>query len=137
MKCARLTLAICVTVLGCSGALACGRPRDWALIHSALPAHPPKGAFIAYVSIERAGVGRLYGTGLRANVRRVVQGEGRYKALILRSRSETSCDGPFANGHQGIIVAIPRGTSKGRLVVEPILAPGANGFRLLGRQGEP
>jgi len=73
MRPAHLFIAIFATAFGCSGAFACGRTPDWALVHAAPPERAPAGAFIAYVSIERADVDRLYGNGLHANVQRVIQ----------------------------------------------------------------
>jgi|GEM_PF-4061905 len=73
----------------------------------------------------------LHGAGLRANVKRII--EGRYKGRLLivrRTGLYTDCDRPAANGTAGLIVVKPVGMENGTLVVEPVLVERRHGFRL-------
>ncbi len=106
-----------------------------AYIHDALPSPLPKGTFVAEVEFEpvpEQGATRevLWGTGIRARVHRVLQGDYRGNDVIARPTLLTSCDTIFGNGRAGLIVAIPRGLQNGTLVIDPITAPSADGYRL-------
>ena len=113
-----------------AAAEACGVSPNRALIHSALPAPLPEGVFIAEVEIDLSTM-RDYGEGgVRAEVKRVVQGDPQAVRLILRSDYTTSCDAPLANGAAGLILGLPRGREGEALIVHPIAAHRNDGFRL-------
>jgi hypothetical protein len=91
------------------------------LIHDALPRPLPRGTIIANVTFESTSEAQLHGGGIRATVRRMIQGDFRGRTLIVRQRIISSCDDPFGNGRSGLIVSVPIGMENGMLVVAPIL----------------
>jgi hypothetical protein len=103
-----------------------------ALIHNALPTPLPEGTFIAAVEFDAHSLATspLHPIGVRARIIRVIQGEYRGRALIVRKPSWGSCDHPFQNGAVGFIVGRPVGYEQGLLVVHPIEVPAHSGFRL-------
>ena len=122
--------------LAATPALACrvAPSNPWALIHAALPNPLPSGAIVAEVEFDRDSLSNtqlLHHPGVRARVRRVIQGHYRGSSLIVRRTGMwTDCDRPAANGTSGLIVARPVGFESGVLVVEPILVPAQDRFRL-------
>ena len=112
-----------------------------ALLHSALPNPLPADTIIAEVDILPADESALYGTGIVARVKRLIQGDVPGNMLVLRQPYSTSCDRPFANGRSGYLIAVARDrTALGPLVegsgllVEPFPAQRGRGFRM--RDGE-
>ncbi|MEA3000561.1 MAG: hypothetical protein QOK17_2394 [Sphingomonadales bacterium] len=111
-------------------AVACGGPRNFALIHSGLPNPLPKDTFIAEVEIETSDQWKLYTSGLEARVTRPIAGAYRGERIILRLPEENSCDSPFANGRSGLLVAIPRSREGDAWVLWPALVSQYDGYRL-------
>lgn len=101
-----------------------------AFIHSALPRPLPAGAIVADVEFVSADERALYGSGLRARVRRMIQSDYRGATLIVRSRTMTSCDVPFDNGVAGLLIGIPVGMEGETPIVAPVRAQRSEGFRL-------
>lgn len=100
------------------------------LIHSGLPNPLPADTFIAEVSIDNTRELDFYSDGLRATVRRIVQGDYSGQTIVLRDNIETSCDDLFGNGTSGLVVGRVLGTERGELVIVPIKAVRGEGFRL-------
>lgn len=131
MKRLLLAAAPIAALLAPEPATACmGDSLTRALIHNAPPAPLPTGAVIAEVRFESTDLRHLQGEGVRAEVRRMIQGDYAGRTLIVRQVNPTSCSDPFENGVEGLIVAIPLGTVNGELVVNPIDAAEIDGFRL-------
>jgi hypothetical protein len=124
-------LAIAALLLPAGEARAC-MAGDFmeALIHDALPSPLPARTIVAWVAFESGDSRLLYSTGIRARVRRMVQGDFRGSHLLVRTSVETSCDDPFRNGRSGLIVGIPTGTEDGLLVVHPIMVSRYQRYRL-------
>ena len=115
------------SILALCGLLACGRAEacgyvgpPHAMIHTALPRILPRGAVVAEVRFESADVLALVGPGIRARIRKMIQGDYRGRFLIVRPARLLGCGVAFANGRSGYIVAVPRGFEEGILVVHPI-----------------
>lgn len=128
-----LRLIAALALLPVAGqAWACGgdAPYFLVLIHDALPNPLPAGAIVVEVEFETANRRAYFAGGVRARIRRMIQGDYRGDTLIARSRDENSCYFPFAHGAAGLIVARPLGLEAGELVVEPIPVQGREGYRL-------
>lgn len=110
-------------------AQACGGSPNFAIIHSALPKTMPEGAFVADIEIQTDDAAKLYTTGLRAHVRKMIAG-GPVEDIILRLPSANSCDAPFANGRSGLFVGVAEERSGDELVVSPLLVTRYDGFKL-------
>ncbi len=100
------------------------------LIHDALPRPLPRGTIVADVAFDPSTARLLNGVGMRARVRRMIQGDYRGRTLIVRQRVMSSCDDPFGNGSAGLIVAVPVDMQNGVLVVAPILVSRLDRHRL-------
>jgi len=85
---------------------------------------------VAEVVVERGGQDRIYAEGLPATVRRVLQGSGAVRKLLLRLCTLSSCNHIFDNGHVGLVVGVAQGTHRGSLILEPILVARRDGFTL-------
>lgn len=114
-------------------ALACGIAPSFSLIHAALPEDVPSNAFVARVIIEDSKPNRLYGQGLKAIVLQVLKGEAHFRKITLKASGRTSCDMPFFNGREGIIVGMPRKAAGRQFILEPVMVDSTTGFRLLGK----
>lgn len=129
-----LSVALGVTALLMSAAPASAcilMENQLALIHSAVPADLPRALVVVQAEIPPAATeSQLYDLGLRARIRRTIQGDYQGEFIRLRASVETSCDAPFDNGRSGLIVGYPRGLEGGELVIEPILAQRSDGFKL-------
>ncbi len=106
-----------------------------ALIHSAVPDPVPEGAIVAEVILLSTDLAELYSTGARARVVRRIHGAIPGDQILVRPARFTSCSHAFANGTTGILVAMPGEIENGHLVVTPIEAEAANGFRLRRQAG--
>jgi hypothetical protein len=106
----------------------------YAYIHRALPKPLPQGAIVADVELEPLPEGdyrpHLVRHGIRARVRRMVQGSYNGEFMLVRPVYWTSCDSIFENGRAGFLVAVPRRTEGGTLVVDPIKVSNEDGYRL-------
>ena len=100
------------------------------LIHTTLPRRLPQGTVVASVEFESRNLDRLYSSGLRVRIRRMLQGDYRGRYLIVRLSMRTSCDDPFGNGDAGRIVGIARGFEDGIMIVDPIMVSGIERHRL-------
>jgi hypothetical protein len=100
------------------------------MMHDALPRPLPRGTIVADVAFESTDDAQLRGAGIRARIRRMIQGDYRGDTLIIRQRIRTSCDAPFHNGAAGLIVATPIDMQDGVLVVSPITVNRAHQYRL-------
>ena len=127
-----MPLGATAALMGAAPASACMMMENQlALIHSAVPADLPRDLVVVDSEIPASATERqLYDTGVRAWVRRTVQGDYQGQFIRIRASVKTSCDGPFDNGRSGLIVGYPRGWEDGELVIEPILAQRSDGFRL-------
>jgi hypothetical protein len=98
----------------------------WRYLHSALPDTIPEGAIVAEVEFESADADAFLQEGVRARIRRMVQGSYGRPTLIVRPKAWSSCDSPLGNGSAGVLVAIPYARRDGEWVVHPIaeLEPG-------------
>lgn len=100
-----------------------------ALIHSALPSPVPVDAVVLEVVVESGDVRRLYGSGLRLSVRRIIQGDVRGAEMRLRTPAWTSCDAPFANGSSGIVVGYLTGEGSEQ-TLSPVFVRRGDGFQI-------
>lgn len=119
-------------MLAPAGASACeAQDFETAIMHSALPTPLPAGTIIADVALDEGEAMALWEDGVRARIRRLIQGDYRGATLIVRQRVVTSCGlNPFANGRAGLIVARPVEMIAGELVVAPIEVDRMTGYRL-------
>ncbi|WP_114953326.1 hypothetical protein [Sphingosinicella terrae] len=108
-----------------------------AIVHSAPPERVSPETVVAEVEFESDEVAALRGPGMRARIRRVIQGEVSGDFLIVRTAAQTSCDRPFANGTVGLIVGNIVGARDGLPIVNPRRVSRRNGFRLTGPSGRP
>ena len=110
---------------------ACLSPRHvMAIVHSGLPERLPPDLFVAELDFAAAEESALYGEGIPARVRRVVQGEDPGEVLRVRALHRTSCSRPFANGTAGLVVGRLRRDADGELVLHPSQVARRNGFRM-------
>lgn len=125
MKPIRWMLAALAVLLAQGSAEACsysGRPP--AMIHTTLPRILPEGAIVAKVELESRDVIALVGPGIRARVRKMIQGRYGGRFLIVRPVPYVAhCGDAFGNGRSGYMIAVPRGYEHGILVVHPIEVP--------------
>ena len=100
-------------------------------IHNVLPSPLPAGTLIADVEIASdADAAELFRSGVRARIRRLIQGEYRGDILILRASTQHSCYFPFTNGRSGLIVGVPLAFEDDVLAVDPIEVGRNQHFRL-------
>jgi hypothetical protein len=143
IRSAGLTLAAFAAMFAGTGeAGACLSVYHDAWIHNALPTPLPRDMIVADVVLERLppalespqGTSRwpwgILTYGVRARVRRMIQGDPAIRELLLRPVHISSCDSFFANGEEGLIVAAVRRSDHGIVVVHPVGASSRNGYRL-------
>lgn len=113
---------------------ACFGTDLYAYVHSGLPRPLPRGAIVADVAFEQPPAGdfrtHLLTLGIRARVRRMVQGDYAGAYVIVRPVTWSSCDGAFVNGDAGIIVTVPRRIERGVLVLDPLKVRAGQAYRL-------
>jgi hypothetical protein len=113
-------------------AVACGGEQFMqGVIHNELPSPLPAGTLIAEVDIAPdASESELFRSGVRARIRRLVQGEYRGDFVVLRGGRRHSCYYPFANGRSGLIIGVPLELEGDVLTVRPIEVGRNQRFRL-------
>jgi hypothetical protein len=91
-----------------------------ALISSSLPdpLHPE----VYVADVELIGSGDL-SIGIRAHVKRAIQGPSEVHEVLLKASEISSCDFPFENGRAGYIMGKLRPGTSGPVIVDPIRVP--------------
>jgi len=124
-------LAFVIVALACLAATPATACRirlpsaERSVIHSELPRNLPAGAVVADVELgsDDATWQRL-NEGARVRIRRMIQGDYRGEALIVRELGlMITCYSPFPLGRSGFVVGKPVGYENGVLVIEPIWLP--------------
>jgi hypothetical protein len=91
-----------------------------ALISSSLPDPLPPDVFVA--DVELIGSNDL-SEGIRAHVKRVIQGPSEVHELLLKASGVSNCDFPFENGRAGYLMGKLRSGTSSPAIVDPILVP--------------
>ena len=107
-------------LLAASPASGCSGP-GFALIHRSLPANLPEGVIIADVELEP--IISLTRPGVRAHVRRMIQGEPVAMLIVPTVDAIPGCTSVFGNGSSGFIIGVASGYEGDALIVVPEYAP--------------
>jgi hypothetical protein len=113
-------------LLAASPALGCSGPGV-ALIHRSLPANLPEGVIIAEVELELEPIISLTRPGVRARVRRMIQGEPVAMLIVSTVDAIAGCTSAFGNGSSGFIIGVASGYEGDALIVVPQYAPVSDG----------
>jgi hypothetical protein len=117
----------------CTGpAMACRSSEHVSgIIHSSLPDDLPADLIVAEVRLpDSLDTGAARRVGAEAKILRLVQGKLPARTMPIDLSGQTSCDYPFANGREGLLVArlVER---DGRRMLSPIWVVQRNGFRMV------